>query len=80
MFQENKILDLGELQDLWDKMSLKQLNDEQRILFLQEFISEVVINSVENERLKKKIEIDLDQYINMYQIVLTENKKKIFNS
>ena len=39
-------------------MSLKQLNDEQRILFLQEFISEVVINSVENERLKKKIEIE----------------------
>jgi len=39
-------------------MSLKQLNDEQRILFLQEFVSEVVISSAESERLKKKIEAE----------------------
>lgn len=39
-------------------MSLKQLSDKHRIQFLKEFISEVVINSAENERLKKKIETE----------------------
>lgn len=36
-------------------MSLKQLDNVQRILFLKEFVSEIVINSAEDEILKKRI-------------------------
>lgn len=39
-------------------MSLKQLEGLDRILFLKEFISEIVINSAKDEELKKRIEVE----------------------
>ena len=39
-------------------MSLKQLKGLDRILFLKEFISEIVINSAKDEELKKRIEVE----------------------
>ena len=37
-------------------MSLKQLNDEDRIIFLQRFSEELVVNSAKDENLKRAIE------------------------
>ena len=37
-------------------MGLKQLNNVQRIVFLNEFVSQIVINSAEDEILRKRIE------------------------
>jgi len=39
-------------------MSLKQLNNLDRIIFLKEFTAEIVINSAEDERLKKLIKVE----------------------
>lgn len=39
-------------------MSLKQLNDEDKILFLIEFIKESILNSTEDERLKELIKAE----------------------